>query len=32
MYLPFGLNLQTDTHATLQQLSNDRNFGFERDW
>jgi hypothetical protein len=31
-YLPFGLNLQTDTHATLLQLSNDRNFGFERDW
>lgn len=31
-YLPFGLNLQTDTHATVLQLSNDRNFGFERDW
>lgn len=31
-YLPFGLNLQTDTHATILQLSNDRNFGFERDW
>ncbi|MBF0407373.1 MAG: hypothetical protein HQM10_08465 [Candidatus Riflebacteria bacterium] len=31
-YLPFGLNLQTDTHATLMQLSNDQNFGFERDW
>jgi hypothetical protein len=31
-YLPFGLNLQTDTHGTLLQLSNDRNFGFERDW
>jgi hypothetical protein len=31
-YLPFGLNLQTDTHGTLIQLSNDRNFGFERDW
>ncbi|PKL44550.1 MAG: hypothetical protein CVV41_04085 [Candidatus Riflebacteria bacterium HGW-Riflebacteria-1] len=32
LYLPFGLNLQTDTHATILQLSNDRNFGFERDW
>lgn len=31
-YLPFGLNLQTDTHGTLLQLSNDRNFGYERDW
>jgi len=31
-YVPFGLNLQTDTHGTLLQLSNDRNFGFERDW
>lgn len=31
-YLPFGLNLQTDTHGTILQLSNDRNFGFERDW
>ncbi len=31
-YLPFGLNLQSDTHGTLFQLSNDRNFGFERDW
>lgn len=31
-YLPFGLNLQTDTHGTLIQLSNERNFGFERDW
>jgi hypothetical protein len=31
-YLPFGINLQTDTHGTLLQLSNDRNFGFERDW
>ena len=31
-YLPFGLNLQTDTHGTLLQLSNGRNFGFERDW
>jgi hypothetical protein len=26
------MNLQTDTHGTLLQLSNDRNFGFERDW
>lgn len=31
-YLPMGLNLQTDTHGTLLQLSNERNFGFERDW
>jgi len=31
-YVPFGLNMQTDTHGTLMQLSNDRNFGFERDW
>lgn len=31
-YLPFGINLQTDTHGTVLQLSNDRNFGFERDW
>ena len=31
-YLPFGLNLQTDTHGTLLQLSNERNFGTERDW
>jgi hypothetical protein len=31
-YLPFGLNLQTDTHGTVMQLSNERNFGFERDW
>ncbi len=31
-YVPFGLNLQTDTHAPVLQLSNDRNFGFERDW
>lgn len=31
-YLPMGLNLQTDTHATVFQLSNARNFGFERDW
>lgn len=31
-YLPFGLNLQTDTHGTVLQLSNEQNFGFERDW
>ena len=31
-YLPFGLNLQTDTHGTVLPLSNERNFGFERDW
>jgi hypothetical protein len=31
-YVPFGLNLQTDTHGTVLQLSNDQNFGFERDW
>jgi len=31
-YLPSGINLQTDTHGTVLQLSNDRNFGFERDW
>lgn len=31
-YLPFGLNLQTDTHGTILQLSNEENFGFERDW
>jgi len=31
-YLPFGLNLQSDTHGTLLQLSNERNFGYERDW
>lgn len=31
-YLPFGLNLQTDTHGPVLQLSNERNFGFERDW
>jgi hypothetical protein len=31
-YLPMGMNLQTDTHGTVLQLSNDRNFGFERDW
>ena len=24
-YVPFGLNLQTDTHGTVLQLSNDRN-------
>lgn len=31
-YVPFGINLQTDTHGPVLQLSNDRNFGFERDW
>jgi len=31
-YQPFGLNQQTDTHGTLLQLSNDRVFGYERDW
>ena len=31
-YVPFGLNLQTDTHGTVLQLSNAQNFGFERDW
>ncbi len=31
-YVPFGLNVQTDTHGTILQLSNERNFGFERDW
>jgi len=31
-YLPFGLNLQTDTHGTILQLSNEQDFGFERDW
>lgn len=31
-YLPFGLNLQTDTHGTVLQLSNEGNFGYERDW
>ncbi len=31
-YVPFGLNTQTDTHGTVLQLSNDRNFGYERDW
>lgn len=25
-YVPFGLNLQTDTHGTVLQLSNDRSF------
>lgn len=31
-YLPLGLNLATDTHGTILQLSNDQNIGFERDW
>jgi len=31
-YVPFGINLQTDTHGTLLQLSNEEDFGFERDW
>ncbi len=31
-YLPLGLNLQTDTHGTVLQLSNEQNVGFERDW
>lgn len=31
-YVPFGLNLQTDTHGTILQLSNEQSFGFERDW
>jgi hypothetical protein len=31
-YVPFGLNVQTDTHGTVLQLSNESNFGFERDW
>ncbi|MEW6710680.1 MAG: hypothetical protein AB1403_12715 [Candidatus Riflebacteria bacterium] len=31
-YLPHGLNLQTDTHATLLQLSNEMHFGYDRDW
>jgi hypothetical protein len=31
-YLPFGLNVQTDTHGTLLQLSNGDNFGFDEDW
>jgi len=31
-YVPFGINFQTDTHGTILQLSNEENFGFERDW
>ena len=31
-YVPFGLNLQTDTHGTVLQLSNQQNFGFDQDW
>lgn len=31
-YVPFGFNLQTDTHGTVLQLSNEELFGFERDW
>jgi len=31
-YLPFGLNIQTDTHATLLQLANEEHFGYDRDW
>jgi len=31
-YLPFGLNVRSDTHGTLLQLSNEGDFGFERDW
>lgn len=31
-YLPFGLNVRTDTHGTPLQLSNEEDFGFERDW
>jgi hypothetical protein len=31
-YLPLGLNLQTDTHGTVLQLSNEQNLGYERDW
>lgn len=31
-YVPFGLSTATDTHATILQLSNERNFGSERDW
>jgi hypothetical protein len=31
-YVPFGINLQTDTHGTVLQLSNEQNYGFERDW
>ncbi len=30
-YIPFGLNIATDTHGTLLQLSNDRVFGTDRD-
>ena len=30
-YIPFGLNVATDTHGTLLQLSNDRVFGTDRD-
>jgi len=32
LYLPFGINLQSDTHGTLLQLSNEKDLGFERDW
>ncbi len=31
-YLPLGLNLQTDTHATLLHLSNEQHLGYDRDW
>jgi hypothetical protein len=31
-YVPFGINVQTDTHGTIWQLSNERNFGWDRDW
>lgn len=31
-YVPMGINLQTDTHGTVLQLSNEQNYGFERDW
>ena len=31
-YVPFGLNLETDTHGTILQLSNEEDLGFERDW
>ncbi len=31
-YVPFGLNVKTDTHATFMQLTNGRNFGFKQDW
>ena len=31
-YVPFGINVQTDTHGTVFQLSNERNFGWDRDW